>query len=29
MTICEIVKRKFGKSWWNCEEELWGDLLEL
>ena len=24
-----IVKWKFGESWCNCEEEVWGELVEL
>ena len=25
-----IVKNNFGgRSWWNCEEEVWGELMEL
>jgi len=24
-----IVKRMCEESWWNCEEDVWGELVEL
>ena len=24
-----IVKMIFGENWWNCEEDVWDDLVDL
>ena len=24
-----VVKRKCGQIWWNCEEDVWAEFVEL